>query len=319
MTLRIAMLGTGAFALPTFQGLLNSRHTVVGLVTQPDKTGAGHHHHRNPLKELAIARQLPVFQPHKASAPESLQVLAGWQAELFVVAAYGQILSSKLLALPRLGAINVHASILPKYRGASPIQHAIWQGESETGVSIFQIVRELDAGPVLAIERTPIGSEETAGELETRLSQLAVPLLLKVVDELAQGTATFQPQEHHLATYAPRLSKTDGAIDWTQPASKIACQVRAMQPWPKAFCVWPRSGGTPARLIVLKAGVVPDGSATPCGCVLASDRGKLIVKTGVDAVSLELVQPEGKRPMVSAEFLRGHPLPPGELLPAAKP
>lgn len=319
MTLRIAMLGTGAFALPAFQGLLDSRHTVVGLVTQPDKTGAGHHHHRNPLKELASERQLPVFQPQKASAPESLAVLANWQADLFVVAAYGQILSSKLLELPRLGAINVHASILPKYRGASPIQHAIWQGESETGVSIFQIVRELDAGPVLAIERTPIGSEETAGELEKRLAQLAVPVLLSVVESLATGTSTPQPQDHSLSTYAPRLRKSDGAIDWSQSASRIACQVRAMQPWPKAFCAWPRSGSSSTRLIVLKASVVPDTSTSPSGCVLTTDRGKLIVKAGVDSVSLELVQPEGKRPMVSAEFLRGHPLQPGVLLPAAIP
>jgi methionyl-tRNA formyltransferase len=196
VALRIAMLGTGSFALPTFQGLLDSPHTIVGLVTQPDRTGAGHHQHRNPLKELAITRRLPVFQPVKASAPESLDVLAGWQADLFVVAAYGQILSTKFLSLPRLGAINVHASILPKHRGASPIQHAVWVGDIETGITIFQIVRELDAGDVLAIERTPIGPNETSGELEERLAAFAVPVLLRVVDQLDAGTAIPQPQDH---------------------------------------------------------------------------------------------------------------------------
>lgn len=312
MTLRIAMLGTGSFALPTFQGLLDSPHAVVGLVTQPDKTGAGHHHHRNPLKELAIARGLPVFQPEKASAPESLDVLAGWQADLFVVAAYGQILSTKLLSLPRLGAINVHASILPKHRGASPIQHAIWCGDPETGITIFQIVRELDAGPVLAIERTPIGPEETAGELEERLAVFAVPVLLRVVDQLDAGTATPQPQDHSQATYAKRLSKSDGEIRWSQTAAEIACHVRAMQPWPKAFSHWHRPGLPPLRVIVPRVHVIADTTSAASGTVLPSPPGQLIVMAGKDAVSLESLQPEGKRPMSVADFLRGYPVQPGQ-------
>lgn len=312
MTLRIAMLGTGSFALPTFQGLLDSPHAIVGLVTQPDKTGAGHHQHRNPLKELAIARGLPVFQPEKASAPESLDVLAGWQADLFVVAAYGQILSTKLLSLPRLGAINVHASILPKHRGASPIQHAIWCGDAETGITIFQIVRELDAGPVMAIERTPIGPEETAGELEERLAAFAVPVLLRVIDQLDAGTATSQPQDHSQASYAKRLSKSDGAIRWSQAAAEIACHVRAMQPWPKAFSYWHRPGNSPLRVIVPRVRVVADDTSAPCGIVLPSPPGLLLVKTGKDAISLESLQPEGKRPMSVADFQRGYPIQPGQ-------
>lgn len=312
MTLRIAMLGTGSFALPTFQGLLDSRHTIVGLVTQPDKTGAGHHQHRNPLKELAVARDLPVFQPEKASAPESLEVLAGWQADLYVVAAYGQILSNKLLSIPRLGAINVHASILPKYRGASPIQHAVWLGEAETGITIFQIVKELDAGPVLAIERTPIGPNETSGDLEERLATFAVPVLLRVVEQLDSGTAMPQPQEHLQSTYARRLSKADGQIVWTQTAAEIACHVRAMQPWPKAFSFWQRPDGSPLRVIVPRVTVVADDTSVPAGCILSSGPGRLLVKAGRDAVELEMLQPEGKRPMSSAEFLRGYPVQPGQ-------
>lgn len=312
MTLRIAMLGTGSFALPTFQGLLDSPHSIVGLVTQPDRTGAGHHQHRNPLKELAIARGLPVFQPVKASAPESLDVLASWQADLYVVAAYGQILSTKLLSLPRLGAINVHASILPKHRGASPIQHAVWVGDSETGITIFQIVRELDAGPVLAIERTPIGANETSGELEERLATFAVPVLLRVVDQLDAGTATPQPQDHSQATYARRLSKADGEIRWSQTADEIACHVRAMQPWPKAFSHWHRPDHAPLRVIVPRVSVMDDTTSAAPGTVLPSVPGQLIVKAGKDAVALESLQPDGKRSMNTADFLRGYPVQPGQ-------
>ena len=312
MTLRIAMLGTGSFALPTFQGLLDSRHTLVGLVTQPDKTGTGHHQHRNPLKELAVARELPVFQPEKASASESLELFASWQADLFVVAAYGQILSNKLLSIPRLGAINVHASILPKYRGASPIQHAVWLGEAETGITIFQIVRELDAGPVLAIERTPIGPNETSGELEERLATFAVPVLLRVVEQLDSETATPQSQEHSQSTYARRLSKADGQIVWTQTASEIACHVRAMQPWPKAFSFWQRPDGSSLRVILPRASVVAEDSSAPGGSVLPTAPGRLLIKAGRDAVELESLQPEGKRPMSAAEFLRGYPVQPGQ-------
>ena len=312
MTLRIAMLGTGAFALPTFQGLLDSRHSVVGLVTQPDRTGAGHHQHRHPLKELAIARELPVFQPVKASAPESLELLAGWQADLFVVAAYGQILSTKFLSLPRLGAINVHASILPRHRGASPIQHAVWVGDAESGITIFQIVREMDAGPVLAIERTPIGPNETSGDLEERLAAFAVPVLLRVVEQLDAGTATPQSQDHSQATYARRLVKADGEIRWTQSAAEIACHVRAMQPWPKAFSHWLRPDHAPLRVIVPRVSVIADTTAVPSGTVLPSPPGELLVKAGADAVSLKSLQPEGKRPMTAADFLHGYPVQPGQ-------
>lgn len=306
------MLGTGSFALPTFHGLLDSRHSIVGLVTQPDRTGAGHHSHRNLLKEIATARGLPVFQPLKASSPESLDVLASWQADLFVVAAYGQILSNTLLSLPRYGAINVHASILPKHRGASPIQHAVWVGDTETGITIFQIVRELDAGPVFAIARTPVGSEETAGDLEVRLATFAVPVLLNVVDQIAAGTAASHAQDHSNATYARRLRKSDGEIDWTQSAAAIACHVRAMQPWPKAFTHWHRPGDAPMRVIVPRVRVIPDASSTAFGTVLPSSQDQLLIKAGQDAVSLEMLQPEGKRPLPAAEFLRGCPIQTGQ-------
>ncbi len=306
MTLRVAMLGTGSFALPTFLGLLDSRHTVVGLVTQPDRVGPGHHQHRNPLKDAALSTNLPVFQPEKASSPESLETLASWQADLYVVAAYGQILSRQLLSVPRLGAINVHASTLPKYRGAAPIQHAVWQGEREIGVTIFQIVRELDAGPILAIEKMSIDAQETAGELEDRLAAFAVPVLLRVVDELDTGVAHPQPQDHSQATYAPRLTKADGQIDWRSSAAEIACHVRAMQPWPKAFSTWQRPEGSSLRVIVLHVRAVSTDDTSPPGTILATAAGQLLVNTGHEALAIETLQPEGKRAMAANEFLRGY-------------
>ncbi len=169
MALRIVLMGTGGFALPTFRVLLESRHTTVGLFTQPDRTGRGHHHHLNPLKDLVAKREIPVFQPEKVNLPEPVGWLRSLAPEVCVVAAYGQILSAELIRVPRLGTVNVHASLLPKYRGAAPIQTAILNGDEETGVTIFQIEPKLDAGPLLAMERTPIGPKETAGEVEARL------------------------------------------------------------------------------------------------------------------------------------------------------
>ena len=207
MALRLVMMGTGSFALPTFQGLLESEHQVTGLFTQPDRVGKGHHHHVNPLKDAALARGVPVFQPAKVNTPEALAELRALQADVFVVAAYGQILSDELLRIPRLGAFNVHASLLPKYRGAAPIQYAVLNGETETGITIFRIEPKLDAGPILAVAETPIGSEETAGELEERLADIAVELVKGVLRDIERGTALGIPQDAAKATRAPHIRK----------------------------------------------------------------------------------------------------------------
>ena len=189
MGLRIAILGTGRFALPAFQAILESRHTTVGLFTQPDRAGRGHHRHVNPLKERVAERQIPVFQPDKINVPEAIADLRGIAPDVCVVAAYGQILSAEVIGVPRLGAVNLHASLLPKYRGAAPIQTAILNGEQETGITIFQIEPKLDAGPVLAIEKTPIGPKETAGDLEMRLAALGDSMILPVLDRMETKTA----------------------------------------------------------------------------------------------------------------------------------
>lgn len=305
------MMGTGEFALPAFRALLESSHAVVGLVTQPDRTGRGHHHHVNPLKELAIAAGVPVLQPARASSPEALEQLRALAADLYVVAAYGQILSTRLLQTPRLGAINLHASLLPKYRGAAPIQYAIWHGETRTGVTIFQIVRELDAGPILGTVETDIGPHETSGELQTRLAELAPPLLLQVVGEIEHGTARPVPQDASRATFAPRIAKEAGCIDWSQTARQIGCHVRAMQPWPMPYTFLHQGAAAPLRVLVPEvrtAEASPSFAPAVPGTIVPSSMGRLLVATGDAPLEIVRIQPSGKRGMTAAEFLRGHPL-----------
>lgn len=315
MPLRVVMMGTGGFALPALRGLIRSPHSVVALVTQPDKTGRGHHHHVNPLKALAVASGIPVLQPEKASSPESLDELRALSADIYVVAAYGQILSTKLLQTPRLGAINLHGSILPKYRGAAPIQYAVRNGETRTGVTIFQIVRELDAGPVLGIVETHIGPQETSGELHDRLAEVAVPLTLSVLDQIESGTAVPVPQDASQATFAPRIPKEAGLIDWSQPAERIGWHVRAMQPWPMPFTFLHRPAAEPLRLLIPEVHQVdqipPRPTKPSAGTVIPWQPGRLVVATGSTPLEIVRVQPSGKRAMSAAEFLRGNPLPAG--------
>jgi methionyl-tRNA formyltransferase len=308
------MMGTGEFALPTLRALCESPHSVVGLVTQPDRTGRGHHHHVNPLKELALERGVEVFQPERVNLDESLQRLRSFKADLYVVAAYGQILSSRLLAIPRLGAINLHGSLLPKYRGAAPVQYAVLNGEQRTGVTIFQIEPKLDAGLILGQVETGIGPRETSGELMTRLSELAVPLTLQVIGSLEHGTARRIPQDPTAVTLAPRMTKEMGLIDWRQPAERIGWHIRAMQPWPMPFTFLRQTGKPPLRMLVLAIEPAGEQGASGEPGTIASAEGRLFVRTGDQAVELLEVQPAGKRKMAAAEFLRGHAVRPGDRL-----
>lgn len=316
MPLRLVMFGTGQFALPAFQALLGSTHVVVALVTQPDRAGRGHHHHENPLKQSALAAGIDVFQPERAGASEALERLRGYAADLFVVAAYGQILPRALLAIPRLGAVNLHASLLPAYRGAAPIQHALLHGEPRTGVTVFQIVPQLDAGPILGAVATDIAPEETAGELEHRLAQLAVPLTLDALSQLEQGTQHAVPQDDALATLAPKLSKDHGRIDWSQTTPRILRHLRAMQPWPMPFTFLHHEARPPLRLLVLAARAAENPDASPGdrrpGRVLATTAGRLLLEAGDGVIEILRLQPAGKRAMTAAEFLRGHALTPAD-------
>ncbi|MFH5803593.1 methionyl-tRNA formyltransferase [Alienimonas sp. DA493] len=306
--MRVLFLGTGAFGEPALRAIAKSRHKLVGLVTQPDRGGKGKHTSVPPMKAAAEKLNLPVFQPPRVNVADSLERLRSFEADVFVVAAYGQILSEKLLAIPPKGAFNLHASLLPKFRGAAPIHAAIRAGEEETGVTVFQIVRELDAGPILGAEATAIGRFETAGELHDRLARLAAPLTIEVLDALEAGTAVPVRQDHDLATYAPQMEKSEGRIDWTRSAGAVSRHVRGMSPWPGAFSIFEpgglqAKGGKPARCVFEAVDAVPGDGSRPGE---AADRGgDLVVACGSGAVRVRSIKPAGKRSMSGAEFLRG--------------
>lgn len=315
MALRLVMMGTGTFALPTFQQLAESSHDVVALVTQPDRVGRGHHQHVNPLKERALERGITVFQPAKANAPESLEQLRNLRADLFVVAAYGQLLSADLLGIPRLGAINLHGSLLPRYRGAAPVQYSIWKGESESGVTIFQIEPRLDAGPILGMVKTEIGPRETSGQLHDRLAELAAPLALRVIHELETGIAQPQSQDASQVTRSPRIRKEEGRIDWQRSAREIGWHVRAMQPWPLPDTFLHLPERPPIRLLILDVDAVESGSRladSPVG-TLEAHGGELLVRCGDGVLRINTIQPAGKRAMSAQDFLRGTPVSEGRL------
>lgn len=311
---RIIMLGTGDFALPTFEHLIKTGHNVVALVTQPDRP-QGRKQELIPslIKQSAMARGIAVFQPENVNAPEVLDRIRDLKPDLLVTAAYGQILSATLLSIPRLGGINLHGSILPAYRGAAPVARAIQNGETESGVTVIRMTPKIDAGGIMLIARTPIGPDETAGELEERLAQLGAPLIAEAIAALAAGNVVILPQDRSKVTKAPKLSKQDGLIDWSKPARSIHDFVRAMQPWPVAQTTWrPRSPAPkePVRLIVHKTAIA-DGQGKP-GVVLEASNDHLIVAAGEGAVKLVTIQLPGKKLFTAAEFLRGHRVQPGD-------
>jgi methionyl-tRNA formyltransferase len=316
-SLKLVMMGTGDFAVPTLRGLYDTPHQVVALFTQPDPSGPGRHKsHMNGMKRLAEDHGTPIYQPPSVNATDSLAELRALRADVFVVAAYGQILSPELLSIPGRATINVHASLLPKYRGAAPVAYAILKGEMETGVSIIQVLPRLDAGPILAVARTPIAPHETAGELEDRLAALAVPLVPAVLAQIAAGTTQPVSQAEGHVTRAPKLKKEQGAIDWSQSAPQIDCHVRGMQPWPNAFTWVHAAGKPPFRVLVLAVGIDSSAasSAASPGAVLRADKTGFRVQSGTLPVEIIRLQPDGKRAMPAAEFLRGNPLQVGDRL-----
>ncbi|MBS0201321.1 MAG: methionyl-tRNA formyltransferase [Planctomycetes bacterium] len=314
MTLRIAYFGTGNLAVPTFLSLLDGRHQVVGLVTQPDRTGRGHHQHVNPLKVAATERGIPVLQPDSIKTPEAVAALQQLQADLFVVAAYGQMLSIAVLETPRLGTINIHASLLPRYRGATPIHAAILNGDVETGVTIIQIEPKMDAGPMLGEVRTKILPGETTGQLEERLAELAIPLVFRVIDEIEAGVARPVQQNPSQVTRVKKLTKSDGRINWNRPAIEVERHVRGMQPWPGPFSELQQLGRPAQRIQILGVQVVllEEPVAGRPGDVLAVDPTRITVRCAEHAVQILQLQPDGKRPMAAAEFLRGRKLVSGD-------
>ena len=307
----VVFFGTPQFAVPTFRRLLESAHSVAGVITQPDRRrGRGQKITHAPVKALALEHGIPVYQPERLKPPEVADTLSGWHADLGVVAAYGRIIPEHLLSIPRFGMINVHASLLPKYRGAAPVHRAVISGDDHTGVTIMRVVKELDAGGMFAKVTRPIGPEETSDVVEGALADMGAELLVTVVDQIVSGTAREEPQDDAHATYAPRLTKEEGLIDWTQSASQIHNRVRGLYPWPHAYTFF-----NATRLIVLRSAVATSNarwSAVSPGTILDATSEAIHVATGDGELAILEVQSEGRRPMRVHDFLLGHRLAAGE-------
>lgn len=311
--MRIIMMGTGPFAVPTFQALLDSEHEVPALVTRPTPPPVGRRKTpANPMRDLAQAKDLPVLAPQSINTPEAIAELAAFQPDLLVVCDYGQILSNDAIRTARLGGINLHASLLPKFRGSAPINWAIYRGDQETGVSVIHITPLLDGGNVLAVRTTPISLEDNAVELEARLAQLGIAPVQEAIEQLSawDGHAALGvPQDPALVTKARQLRKTDAEVKWTRTAAQLQRQVRAFQPWPGTFVLWHRGAGEPLRLVLDRVVAHPDESITAApGTVVRNDGKSLWIATGKGALAIERIQPAGKKVMEIAEFLRGYPL-----------
>jgi len=322
------MLGTGPFAVPTLRRLVASPHEVLRVITRPPR---GRRAEAPPMQVAAEELGLPLWQPETVNSPDAVAELQSLNPDLLVVCDYGEILKPPALAVAPHGGINLHGSLLPKYRGAAPVQWAVLNGDAETGNTVIQMTAGLDAGPCLGIDVLAIDPDESAGELEARLAARGGDLVLSVIDALAAGTATAVKQDRGQASKAPRLEKEHGAIDWSRSAQEIKNQVRALDPWPRAYTNWSRQtdqpksepGGSsprssspePLRLILHRTAVInpSPNPEVPPGTILEAN-GRLLIATGAGALEILTLQPAGKRIMAAAEFLRGYQLAPGQRL-----
>ena len=297
-------MGTPEFAVPVPSALLEAGHTVVGVYTQPDRAaGRGRRSAASPVKQLARERGLPVFQPATLRSREAQAELAALSPDLIVVAAYGLFLPAATLALPPLGCLNVHPSLLPMYRGPSPVAAAILSGDDTTGVTIIRLDEGMDTGPIVAQRETVIGTEEDAEELTPRLFRLGADLLIEVLPDWAEGRIQAVPQDESQATTTRLLSRPDGEIDWTVAAQRIARQVRAYQPWPGAFTRWK------GKLLKVNGASVADWRGTTAerpGRVVSLPDGRLGIATAEGVLEVRRLQLEGRRAVASGEFVRGH-------------
>jgi methionyl-tRNA formyltransferase len=306
--LRVVYFGTPAFAVPTLEALVASRHQVVAVVTQPDRPrGRGHRISESPVKALAGRHGLPLLQPDRLKTPEALDAIRAFAPDLGVVAAYGKILPQALLDIPGLGLLNVHASLLPAYRGAAPVHRAVMAGERVTGVTIMRVVLALDAGPTLSAHERPIDPDETSEDVERDLARVGAPLLLSAVEALAAGRAVETPQDDTKASYAARLTKADSPMDWRRPAQALHDQVRGLHPWPHASTVLDG-----ARYLVHRTSAAPGAHGVEPGTVLEAAGGTFTVAAGGGtALAVIAIQPEGRRVMQVREFLAGRRIPAG--------
>lgn len=306
--MRIVFMGTPAFAVPSLEALLKSEDKIVGVVTQPDKPkGRGQTMTASPIKQVAEKAGVPILQPLKMKDPAFLNALRAWQPDFITVTAFGRILPQVILDLPSKGCVNVHASLLPKYRGAGPIQWAVINGERETGITTMLMDAGMDTGAMLLQERVAIEPEETAGSLSEKLAKVGGPLLVETLRRLKEGTLTPQPQDHTQATMAPMLRKEDGQIDWTAPAHDIANRIRGLSPWPGAFTYFGDE-----RWTILKAHALADSSqeAEP-GTAVAVTKDAIHIATGRGLLAVTELQPANSRRMTIQQYVAGHRLPPG--------
>lgn len=313
--MRIIFMGTPEFAVPVLESLINSRHEVVAVVTQPDRPkGRGKNMQFSPVKECALAHNIPVMQPVNVSVPEVIDELRAYEPELIVVVAFGQFVTKKIREMPKYGCINVHASLLPKYRGAGPIQWAVINGEKESGVTTMYMCREIDKGDMLLKDMVTLDPKETGDSLHDKLSMMGGPLLLKTIDQLEDGSAVRIPQCEEESTYAPKLEKTMGNIDWTMDADRIERLVRGLNSWPGTFT---KIHGKTVKIwdcdVVRQETLTENQAAATPGTVIVSEKDQLIVKAGNGALSLRMLQPEGKKNMTVDAYLRGYPIAQGEL------
>lgn len=309
--MNVVFFGTPDFAAPALGRLLESPHRVAAVVTRPDRPrGRGRRLAPPPVKEIAEANGTPVLQPERPRGDAFLAALRAMKPDVAVVAAYGSLLPDPVLAVPRLGVINVHPSLLPKYRGAAPVQRAVIAGETTTGVTIMRLVREMDAGPMLARRTRRIAPDETSADVEADLARLGADLLLEVVRDLETGAAAEEPQDHGAATFAPRLSREDGDVDWRAPAAAVHNLVRGLHPWPHA-----RGVLDGARYVLHRTAIADHGRPRPPapGTIVEAAGDRLLVATGDGgAVAILEIQPEGRRRLAARAFLAGHRWSPGQ-------
>ncbi|MCG6976033.1 MAG: methionyl-tRNA formyltransferase [Acidiferrobacterales bacterium] len=306
--MRLIFAGTPDFAVPCLEALIAAGHDIAAIYTQPDRpAGRGRKLQPGPVKVCALNHHLPVYQPE--TLKNEAEQLKAFNADAMIVVAYGLILPASILTIPKFGCLNVHASLLPRWRGAAPIQRAIEAGDSETGVTIMQMDAGLDTGDMLLKTSTPILPDDTGGSLHDRLTTLGAEALVSALAKLESGELTAEPQDESMATYARKLEKAEGAIDWRQPADLLARKIRAFEPWPGSSCVW---GERKLRLRQVTAMDAPINKAP--GTVVRADSDGIVVATGSGQLRIERLQLAGGKPQSVREFLNGHALNTGERL-----
>ena len=300
--MRVVFMGTPDIAATCLEKIIADGFEVVGVYTQPDRPkNRGHKLTASPVKEVALENNLPVFQPENFKDPETVEQLRQLRPDVCAVVAYGQLLPQDVLDVPLRGCINIHASVLPKYRGSAPYQWAVLDGLTETGVTAMYLVKKMDAGDIIDVSKTPIGPDETAGELLDRLAVLGAELLSKTLGRFAAGEVAAVPQNEEEVTYAPMLDKSMCPIDWTKPAQRVHDQVRGLHPWPVATA---ELGG---KRFKIHATAVVEGSGTP-GQILGLTKTGLRIACGEGAVEIRSLQAEGGKRMAAPDYFRGHPL-----------